>query len=214
MIAIPCRNEIRAIVLPALVHCILQAASYWHRRYGEALVTTQIQPRAHVVTARNMAVAQARAESIDWILWLDDDMAPPPDLLQRLHETGEPFVGAVAYKREAPFAPCVYRIEEGHAVAFDPDPAAGLVDADLTGFACLLTHRSVFDAVWERTDGRPFQLPSDAMGEDLFFCVQARKAGLRLKIAADLVCQHAGDLLVGREHRFAALDQLAGTPQP
>ncbi len=208
LIAIPCRNEIRALVFPHLVHTLLQGVSYWHREHGDALVTTNIQPRAHVVTARNVAVEEARAMGVEWILWLDDDMAPPPDLLARLHRTREPFVGALAYKRDPPYLPCVYRIAEGRAEPFDPDPTQGVVDADLTGFACVLTHRSVFDAVWERTDGHPFQLQGD-IGEDFFFCLQARKAGFQLKIVADCVVGHATDLVIGREHRLAALHAAA-----
>lgn len=204
MIAMPCRAEIRAVVFPQLLQCILQGAAYWHRRFGEAMVTTQVMPRTHVVTARNSIAAEARAAGTEWVLWLDDDMSPPADLLERLHGTGEPFVGAVAYKREPPFVPCVCRIEEERAVPFDPDPAAGLVDADLTGFACVLTHRSVLDTVWERTAGRPFALQGD-LGEDFYFCLQARKAGVQLKILSDCVVGHAGDLVVGREHRLAAL---------
>lgn len=91
MIAMPCRAEIRAVVFPQLLQCILQAAAYWHRRFGEALVSTQILPRTHVVTARNTIAAEARAIGAEWVLWIDDDMAPGPNLLEQLHSTGEPF---------------------------------------------------------------------------------------------------------------------------
>lgn len=206
MIAMPCRAEIRAAVFPALLQCIISATSYWHRRFGDAMVTTQILPRTHVVTARNLIAAEARAGGIDWVLWLDDDMAPPADLLERLHGTARPFVGAVAYRREPPFQPCVARIVENRAEPFDPEPGPDgpVVPADLTGFACVLTHRSVLDAVWQRTDGRPFALVGD-VGEDFHFCLQARKAGIQLHILSDCVVGHAGDLIVGREHRLAAL---------
>jgi hypothetical protein len=206
VIGMPCRGEIRSVVLPPLLQCIIQGASYWHRRHGDAMVSTEIMPRSHVVAARNAIVAEARAIDADWILWLDDDMAPPADLLERLHGTGEPFVGAVAYKRVPPFEPCVCRLEEDKVVHFDPDPAAGVIDADFTGFACILTHRSVLDAVWEQTSGRPFAMHGD-VGEDFYFCLQARKAGFQLKILADCTVGHAGDLIVGREHRLAALAQ-------
>jgi glycosyltransferase involved in cell wall biosynthesis len=207
VIGMPCRAEIRASVFPQLLQCIIQAGAYWHRRYGDALVSTQIMARTHVVTARNAIVAEARELEAEWILWLDDDMSPPPDLLERLHSTGEPFVGAVAYKREPPYQPCVFRLDELKAVPFDPEPEAGLVDADLTGFACILTHRSVYDAVWDRTDGHPFALQGKNCGEDFYFCLQARKAGFQLRILADCTVGHAGDLIVGREHRLAALAQ-------
>lgn len=201
MIAMPCRSEIRSCVFPDLLGCMLQAASYWHRIHGEgALVTYSIHPRAHVVTARNAAAQQALETGASWVLWVDDDMSPPHDLMEVLHRTGCDFVGALAYRREPPHEPCVARFEDQVARFFDPDPTQALVDADLTGFACLLTQRRVIEAVHERTAGRPFQLRAD-VGEDFFFCVHAREAGFRLKIVPTVVVGHATDLIVGRDQR-------------
>ena len=200
MIAIPCRNDIRATVFPELIGCILDAALYWSRTYPTGRVSVQVYPRSHVVTARNAAVDQARADDVDWILWVDDDMSPPPQFLERLHGTGKDFVGAVAYKREPPYTPCVSRFVGDEAIPFDPEPDDGLIEADFTGFACILTHRAVVDAVYERTNGQAFQLRGK-LGEDYFFCAQASIAGFQLHILSDLVVGHLADVVIGREHR-------------
>ena len=205
MIAMPSRDAVRSSVLSHLVLCMLHAAFYWKRRTsGDAPITYFFQARSHIVEARTLAVEHARANEVDWILWLDDDMAPPPELLERLHATGKSFVGALAFKRDPPHEPCVHRIVENRAEFFDPDPNEPIVEADATGFACLLMHRTVWDTVWDRTDGRPFAYRT-GMGEDVYFCAQARAAGVQLFIVPDLVVGHVTDVVIGREHRLHAL---------
>jgi len=209
LVAMPCRGEIRSCVVADLLGCMLHAASYWQRLHGDqAIVSFSVHPRAHVVVARNEIVKEALELGAHWVLWLDDDMKPCADLAQRLLETGCEFVGAVAYKREPPFEPCVARLEDGKAVPFDPDPDAGLVAADLTGFACVLTHRRVLELVSARTEGRPFQ-GKDGVGEDWFFCAHARAAGVQLHIVADAVVGHLTDHVVGRADRLAFIESAA-----
>jgi GT2 family glycosyltransferase len=210
MFAIPCRGEIKSSVFLDLVGTILQGTAYWYRTHGEdAVVSFSVQPRAHVVAARNAAVEQALATRADWVMWLDDDMSPsaPHDLVEQLHRTGHDFVGAVAYKREPPYLPCVARIEEGKIVPFDPDITQATVRADLTGFGCVLTQRRVLEAVCARTEGRPFAWRGDAgIGEDFYFCLHAREAGVELYIVPGVEVGHATDLIVGRRQRLAYLD--------
>lgn len=205
MIAMPSRDAIRSSVVSHLFLCMLHAAFFWKRRVsGDAPITYFFQSRAHIVEARTLAIEHARENDVDWILWLDDDMAPPPDLFERLFETGKTFVGALAFKRDPPHEPCVHRIIDGKAEFFDPDPRLPIVEADATGFACLLVHRSVWESVWERTEGRPFAYRV-GMGEDVYFCAHAKAAGVQLYIVPGLVVGHVTDVVVGREHREHAL---------
>ena len=82
-----------------------------------------------------------------------------------------------------------------------------IVEADATGFACLLMHRSVWEAVCDRTQGRPFAYRM-GMGEDVYFCAQACAAGVQLFIVPNLVVGHATDVVIVREHRLHALATL------
>jgi hypothetical protein len=204
MVAIPCRGEIRAIVFSDLVSALMHGASYWSQRHPGGSFHVETYYRAHVVEARNTAYETARKNEVEWVLWLDDDMAPPFDLLAKLHGTGERFVGGMAYRRTYPHEPCVARYVGDVPEFFDPDPDAAIVKADLTGFACLLTHISVLDAVAESAGGTPFQM-RPGLAEDHFFCYHARKLGLRLHIVPGAMVGHAGDVVVTRQHRQAAL---------
>ena len=204
LIALPCRAEIKAVVFSELVSCLLHGAMYWASRFPGSGYRVQTFTRAHVVEVRNAAVEIARSENFEWVLWLDDDMAPGHDLLERLHATGKDFVGAVAYKRIPPYEPCVARLTDGKMQYWDPDPDLPIAEVDLTGFACVLTRRTVLDAVYEATDGQPFQMRG-AMAEDAFFCQQARKLGIPIHVVPSIVVGHAGDVIIGREHRLGAL---------
>lgn len=208
LIAMPSRDVVSSTAFSHLVLCMLHAAFYWKRRTsGDAPITYHFQARSHVVEARTLAVQHASENDVDWILWLDDDMTPPADLLERLHGTGKSFVGAVAYKRDPPHEPCVSRLVENRAEFFDPDVRQDLVEADATGFACLLMHRSVWEAVCDRTDGRPFVYRM-GLGEDVYFCAHAKAAGIQLYIVPDLVVGHVTNVAIGREHREHALTAL------
>lgn len=209
MFAMPCREEVRAAVVGDLFLCMLQGTLDFQRRHPGGSVTYHFQRRMHVVEARTMAVRDALERSMDWILWLDDDMAPPRDLLDRLLATGKDFVSAVAYQREPPFRPCVQRMVDDRGEPFDPEPGSGPVRADLAGFACMLTGRRVLEDVWKKTDGRPFASRM-GLGEDLYFCLQARACGHELWVVPELVVGHVTDVVIGREQREAWLAQERG----
>lgn len=209
MVAIPCRNEIRSVVFADLISCLLHGAVYWSKRHPGGAFHVHTYARAHVVEARNSAYETALETGADWVLWLDDDMAPPADLLERLHGAGKKFVGALAHRRAPPYEPCVARLLDGKVQFFDPDPTAEIIEADLTGFACILTHVSVLRAAADAVDGPPFSM-RPGLAEDFFFCQAARKAGVQLHILPGCDVGHAGDLVVRSQHRRAALNELAG----
>jgi GT2 family glycosyltransferase len=206
MIALPCRAEIRAAVISDLFLAMMNGAFYWRQQHGpDAEVTFFVQARAHIVEARTMALDHARAHGVDWILFIDDDMAPPPDLLPRLAASGKEFVSGLAYRRDPPHEPCVYRVEDGRGIPLDLEATDDPVAVDATGFACLLMHRSVWEAVHDLTDGRPFQYRV-GLGEDAYFCNRAREAGIQLWVVPSLIVGHLADVVIGSEHRRRALE--------
>jgi hypothetical protein len=96
----------------------------------------------------------------EWLLFLDDDVAPEPDTLQRLMAHGKEFVTGVYYRRRPPCDPLMYvRTESGWYAPPLEWPEGALLKVDAVGLGCALINRSVFERIlgshvmYERTNG-------------------------------------------------------------
>ena len=150
----------------------------------------------HLDVGRNKVVQEFMKSGLEWLLWIDTDMAFQPrefDLLWESVDAEErPIVSGLYYSSER--RPVAFRNEfqpgDGmvHAKAIpEPEGDAGLVEVDGVGFGFVMTHRSILDAVSEAfgpshphrpwfdcSDFGPYQEPPS---EDLSFCHRARSLG-------------------------------------
>ncbi len=80
---------------------------------------------------------------------------------------------------------------------------AGLNEVDATGCHCLLVHRSVFEAIESDHPYRWFRedeiAPGIIAGEDIWFCLEARKAGFRIFVDTQLEAGHVKSTLLTSE---------------
>ena len=144
-----------------------------------------------VAAARNGIVRHFLAGTCDWLFMVDDDMRFPPDVLPALLAHADPverpIVGGLCFKvhRGGELEPVMGRLEfEPHTylrVVRDWQRGA-LVQADVTGAACLLVHRSVFESLDEPWFAAGV-LAGEELGEDTAFCLSARKAGFPVYVA-------------------------------
>lgn len=129
------------------------------------------------------------------ILFIDDDMIMPPNGLVRLLSHNVPIVGALYFARTPPHLPIAYRhVEDNQWVAIT-NYNAGLQEVDAIGAGFLLVKTEVFKKIQ-----RPWFEFSDKMGEDMYFCLQAGKAGYTILLDGDVVCRHLSVMEVGPEH--------------
>ena len=171
-----------------------------------------------VAAARNGIVRHFLAGTCDWLFMVDDDMRFPPDVLPALLAHADPrerpIVGGLCFKvhRDGDVEPTLYRLAlEPHThlrVVADWQRGA-LVQVDATGAACLLVHRSVFEAMedpWFATG----ELAGEQLGEDTTFCLSARRAGFPIHVASSVDVGHV------KPHAFGVADyerQLAERAQ-
>lgn len=113
----------------------------------------------YVDKARNIIIEEHRRGENEWLLFLDDDVAVPEDVLPRLvglaHPEERPIVSGVYYKRTPPHEPIMYaRKFEDTPVGFYDKLApyrdftpGDIVEVDVVGAGCLLVHRSVWDSI-------------------------------------------------------------------
>lgn len=167
-----------------------------------------------------MVVDMLANEKAEWLLMLDVDAVFAPNTLQRLlavaHETDRPIVGALCYQRrgktvdgkpvfdsfgtqEAEIVPTMYQLnweDDGTYTGYREVETfgRGLLEVDATGCHCLLVHRNVFEKIhsdhpyrWFREDeweGGPM------VGEDIWFCLEARKAGFPIFVDTRVEAGH------------------------
>lgn len=150
---------------------------------------------ANISFARNEVVAsflRQPPEKAEWLLWLDSDMVPPPDFMYRLLAasaiTGGKVIGGLCVmdKDEGP-VPTLYQLAPPGAdgvtiVQFDYEPGT-IAQVAATGSACVMIHRSVFEAMADAMPGvrYPWYTEREVGGhwvsEDIHFCLKAGELG-------------------------------------
>ena len=129
------------------------------------------------------------------LLFLDDDMLFPPNTIEKLLSDDVPLVGGLYFARNEPHLPIAYHKVEGNQWVAVTQWKAGLQYVDAVGTGCMLIRRDVLEKM-----ERPYFKFDDVMGEDMFFCEQAKKLGYDVVLDADVKCRHLRLVEVGEEH--------------
>jgi len=139
----------------------------------------------HVAFAREQLAALARQYKCDYLFMIDDDMLAPPDLFYRLAKHDVDVVAALAFTRNPPHRPVIYATREGYDKVSGKDyfqnetvynyPRNSLVECDAVGFGAVLIKTAVFDKL-----EAPIFFGEHGTGEDVLFCIRAKKAGARI----------------------------------
>ena len=162
------------------------------------------------VDLANMALTQGA----DWLLWLDTDMRFPKDALSRLLAHEKPIVGCNYSQRVVPPKPTAHNAVgngEFSNVWTNPD-STGLEQVDFLGFGCILTKADVF----KKMEKPWFHLGYSTknykfIGEDVYFCLNAAKAGFPVLLDHDLSKEigHIGSFEFRHEHTYIVADERA-----
>lgn len=200
--------------------CVPMRSDYNHRTFTFTFSTMRKPfhfqvadiPRAHIDTARNAAVKEAKRLKMDYLMFLDDDHRIPPDTFLRLHRMDVPVASALAFQRVPPFGPCIYRwvmkSDDGRTAAV---PLDGLIRkgqrmVDCTGFSAVLIRMEVFDKIGEDAW---FEWRTKEFGEDFDFCLKCKDAGIPIYCDTDLILPHLGDSIEVDENTFYAYNPEA-----
>ncbi|MFO7294000.1 MAG: glycosyltransferase [Acidimicrobiia bacterium] len=141
----------------------------------------------------------------EWLWMLDSDMVFPPDTLARLLDVADPeespIVGGLCFGQRTTegrveYFTTMFSRVDGDIYRLETWPEDTLLTVAATGTACLLVHRSVFEALKELY---PEPLPWFAEevneqgglhSEDVTFCFRAAKAGFPVKVHTGVKIGH------------------------
>lgn len=196
LIAIPCMDMLPADFLRSLLQMqIIGEVDY-------DIVTSSL-----IYDARNSITQHAISGGYDFVLWLDSDTLPPYDSLWKLKigtEEGYDMVSGLYFKRKPPFSPVIYRqvelmkLDGGKldpvAETFENYPHEELFEIEGCGFGCTLMTVDLVRRVTGQFGLMPF-MPVGGFGEDLSFCLRARRAGARIGCDSSVRCGHLGHMV-------------------
>lgn len=147
-----------------------------------------------VDAARNHCVKVFLEDYCDYLLFIDDDITPPLNMLEVLLAHDKDVVGSLSfcmsYNDEgllAPFAVSTRKNENDEQKQYIGN---GLEEVDATGASCLLIKRKVLEDM-----ERPFcfKYKSNGLleqGEDLTFCDKVKEMGFEIWVDFNLVSGH------------------------
>jgi hypothetical protein len=143
-----------------------------------------IARKRNVIVEHFLAVAENTH-----LLFLDSDMLPPADVVERLAAHDQDVVAALCFGRWAPYPPMAGR---GTAKKFTYlagwDPARPLIPVDWVGTGCVLIKRRVFEKL-----PAPWFVATDVgLGSDSYFCEKARGKGFGVFVDVATVAGHIG----------------------
>lgn len=170
---------------------------------------------------RNDLVQRMRG---DWLLFIDDDMVWHPDQIVQLINTRDKFdldmLGALCFRRTPPYQPTLFMRETPVSGAFnylEDWPEDQAVEVDATGMAFVIIHKRVFERIVAMFDEKPgWKMPpfenrtgmqppnffrwAGGYGEDLQFCIDAKRSGSRIFVDTSIAIRHVAEIQIGREH--------------
>jgi len=173
-----------------------------------------------VYDAREKIVKFAREKKAKYTVMFDSDMVVPKNFLVRtvgLLEEKEDIhmVTGTIFKRTPPFQPCFYTelnydLQEKKPKLTSPIefPEKGLLPLAGMGLACCTIKNEVFDMIDEKKKEKTdYFYPFPNLGEDLTFCLVARKCGANMVCDLELDVGHISAMPIHQTHYKACYEE-------
>jgi GT2 family glycosyltransferase len=143
--------------------------------------------------ARNHCVQKFLEGNADYLLWIDDDIVPPPDTIERFLKADKDIIGAAAfamkYENEMGFPYPVtlrYNEDKKYIVYY----GEGIEKVDATGGACVMFKRKVYEAIERPYAFQYYRNGTLALTCDFDVFQKTEKLGFELWIDFGLICDH------------------------
>lgn len=170
-------------------------------------------PNADAAVARNILANNFNG---DYIFFVDDDVIPPMNAIEKLYSHNKDIVAGLYFSRREPFFPQIYETtkvegkeQTGRYDAIFDIPQDQLIEVDACGFGCILIKKEVFDKLetpfFQFIPGTEKQLQ---VSEDYYFCKKAKDAGYKIYCDTSIKCKHIGTTFIGEEYWEASKERI------
>ena len=186
--------------IPCMEHVPVDFAnSIAHLKNGGHQMEPHYEALSLVYVARERIAEIAIKCNYDYVLFIDSDMVFTPDLLINLLAADKDIVSGLAFMRKPPYNPCLYKKmrigatgEKQEELLEDFD--AGLVQIEGCGLACCLIKTEVLKAIKKHSSS--IFWPYFGYGEDLTFCIKARKENFEIWADTRIKVGHISQFIV------------------
>jgi hypothetical protein len=204
VIAVPCQDTVAAGFMYDLAMLV-----GFTTKYCPNIAIHMTMVRGTIIPAqRHLLVTGAlKHEGATHILWLDADMRFPKETLLKLLALNLPIVCANYPTRRQPIIPTAENSSEG--LLFTGEDDVELIEAERVGMGVMLTQLDIFRALPTPWFAVGFNKASgEYVGEDVFFCQLARKAGYQVFVDPRLSneIQHLGEFAYKMVHAKVTLE--------
>ena len=144
-----------------------------------------------IIRSRNAIRSYFLAKDFDFLLFLDSDTFPKPDVLKDLVSHDKDIISGVVYALWTFYGQPIirpslfeYNDENTMKVMTAKSKTPGIYEITACGGACMLIKRSVLVKI-------SFSLPENGQTEDYFFCQKAKKEGFKIYADTSVQCKHS-----------------------
>lgn len=166
-----------------------------------SLLLPRFPSKFGIAQIRNDLVKQAFEENCTHIVMMDTDQVYPEDTIEKLLADDKDIVGGVVHRRYTPFEPILYRGEltKYHHVPDEECYSGKVIEVDAVGTGCLMIKTEVFKNLqkpWFKIYTHPDT--NKAVGEDIHFCSEAKKAGYKIYANTSVEIDHLAHMVINR----------------
>lgn len=225
MVAVPCWQGVQFHAYANHMSRLLAEMKESEKTGMEILLAPM--SRSSIVPARNELVRSALKQDCTHLFFLDDDMLLPPRAIHRLVERNMDIVSGLCFLRTPPHFPSAFMDpdeEDGKIYYLKHWPENEPFRVDAVGSACVMIKTDVFRKIADMEvkddegnllkpgkgeDGsdlwylygkaRPGE---NTVGEDIFFCKLARRAGYQVWVDPTIVVGHIGEPIIYDDKYF------------
>lgn len=202
------------VAVPSREYIDVDAVNCIYKLEKDAMLNKDIEVNVELIPGTvihdvRFAIAQmAIKNKYDYILWIDSDMVFTSSVLYDLLEANKDIVTAVCFMRRAPYEPCIYSkmrmgatLEEDQIEKYFDYPENSVFEIEACGMAMCLMKVVVLEDIITKVGQPFFPLRSNhrTLGEDLSFCLNARKCGHKIYATSKPIVGHIGKMNVDVE---------------
>jgi hypothetical protein len=196
------RSSNVTIVMPLYGHVspivVVGLSALLRHSYKKDLATdTLFSEGALVDEARNhlVRVAFETNPDVTHLMWIDSDVVPPPDTLERLLGHDKQIVGGIYHQKELPHHPLVYDLDPYRLVE-SSFSGGELRKVGGIGLGCALVRAETYKLMSQHFQDIRWHELSYGTGEDVHFFERCRKIGVEVWLDPTIRCGHVRDQML------------------